>query len=86
MFIHIETATTIIKRKILNFQIAGNEIHVNYKIGTIKTNKMAGTVVSETIKAVVQADIVKLKTSQKITVVKDSEIIYSYEKKPKENK
>lgn len=82
--IHIETATAKVKRKILNFQIAGDEIHVNYKIGTKYTAVMAGPKVEEKTTAVVQSDIVRLKTSLKVSVIKDGQEIYSYEKKQKE--
>lgn len=81
MFIIVETKTNKTKRKILNFQIAGNEICVNYKIGSIKTEKRTGSIISTTIKAVVQSDIIKLSAATSVTVVKDSEMIYSYEKK-----
>lgn len=85
MFIHVETSTGNMKRKILNFQIAGDEIFVNYKIGSIKTEKRTGPTVTVTIKATVQSDIVKLKSSEKVIVMKDNEVIYSYEKKKKES-
>jgi len=80
MYITIITAKSKVKRKILNFQIAGEEIHVNYKIGNTKIEKMTGTIVSTTSKAVVQSDIVKLRSSKSVTIAKDSKVIYSYEK------
>lgn len=85
MFIHVETSTGIMKRKILNFQIAGDEIFVNYKIGSIKTIKKTGPTVTTAIKATVQSDIIKLKSSERVTVIKDDDVIYSYEKKKKES-
>lgn len=85
ILIYVETATTQIKRKILNFQIAGDEIHVNYKIGVKHTSIMAGPKVEEKTTFVVQSDIVKLKSSLKVSVTKDGQEIYSYEKKQKES-
>ena len=80
MYITVETATTRIKRKIVNFQIAGDEIHVNYKIGYTKIEKMTGSTVSTTYKATIQSDIVKLRTAIHVTIVRNNEVLYLYEK------
>lgn len=80
MHIIVTTKTARTKRKILNFQIAGNEILVNYKIGHTTTVKSSGPTVTETYKAVVQSDIIKLSSAQKIEVVRGDEELYSYEK------
>ena len=63
MHITVETKTTKTKRKILNFQIQGNEILVNYKIGFNRTEKMVGSVAQRTDKAVIQHDVIKLSSA-----------------------
>lgn len=83
MIIAIETKTTVTKRKILNFQIQGNEIAVNYKIGFNRTDKMVGGSAQRVDKAVIQSDVVKLSSAIKITITTKEELIYEYTKKEK---
>ena len=82
MTITIENSKGTTKRKILNFQLAGEELHVNYKVGSIKTEKSTATQVSETYKAIIQSDIVSLRTSTFVSVVRDSKVLFSYTKTP----